>query len=489
MSLDVRTPGGRGGDGHAVVIGSGLAGLTAAQALSNSLAKVTVVERDRLPHGVSRRRGAPQARHAHALMSAAHQGLELLLPGITGQLLAAGAVRVRVPQDMLLLGPRGWLPRFDTGLTMLSGTRDVIEAVVRDRVRAHPKVTFLQEHEAIGLEPGRNDTVTGVRVRAKDPTAPGGWGDGRLIPADFVVDACGHASRAPQWLAELGYQAPKESLAAAPATYATSMFAPPLGHVADWSCMVVMPSPDQPQHGMLNPVEGGRWMVSLSVGAALPPTGHAGLLQTAGRLRDGLLREVIERATPLGPVYTSAPIVHRWRHYEKLRRWPDQFLVLGDAVATLGACHGHGMSLAVQSAVLLDHMLAGHGTHVGLAYRLRRALAHQLLPAWQLAAGGHPCLRHAGSQLPDGPQRLAARLGARYADRLTAAAVSDRHAALFLLELGQHFAPPAGYLRPRLIRAALRGPRGPAPTAPPSTTHGPAVRRARQAAALRREPA
>lgn len=47
MSLDVRTPGGHGGDGHAVVIGSGLAGLTAAQALSHCLAKVTVVERDR----------------------------------------------------------------------------------------------------------------------------------------------------------------------------------------------------------------------------------------------------------------------------------------------------------------------------------------------------------------------------------------------------------------------------------------------------------
>ncbi|MDG4862920.1 FAD-binding protein, partial [Streptomyces sp. T-3] len=408
MSLDAGAPGAHNGDGHAVVIGSGLAGLTAAQALAHSFATVTVIERDRLPRGPRRRRGAAQARHAHALMSAAHQGLELLLPGITARLLAAGAVRVRVPEDMLLLGPRGWLPRFDTGLTMLTGTLDVVESVVRDRVRAHPKVTFLQEHEVIGLEPGRDDTVTGVRVRAKDPAAPGGWGGARLMPADFVVDACGHASRAPQWLAELGYQVPTESLAAAPATYVTSLFAPPVGHVADWSCMVVMPSPEHPQHGILSPVEGGRWMVSVSAGAAPPPADHAGLLQAAGRLGDGLLREVVETATPLGPVYSSARSVHRWRHYEKLRRWPDQFLVVGDAVGTLGACYGHGMSLAVQSAVLLDQMLVSHGTHVGLAYRLRRALAHQLLPAWQLAAGGHPCLRHAGSQLPDGPRSLAA---------------------------------------------------------------------------------
>ncbi|MEK8144942.1 NAD-binding protein [Streptomyces sp. M10(2022)] len=47
MSLDLLGP--ADGDGHAVVIGSSLAGLTAAQALVDHVDRVTVIERDRLP--------------------------------------------------------------------------------------------------------------------------------------------------------------------------------------------------------------------------------------------------------------------------------------------------------------------------------------------------------------------------------------------------------------------------------------------------------
>lgn len=139
MSLDARVVDGGGGHGHAVVIGSSIAGLTAARALANFMDRVTVIERDRLPRGPGRRRGLPQARHTHSLMTAAHQGLEQLFPGIRQDLTRAGAVHVRIPEDMLLLGPAGWLPRFDAGLSMLSAGRDLLDAVIRDRLRAAPR--------------------------------------------------------------------------------------------------------------------------------------------------------------------------------------------------------------------------------------------------------------------------------------------------------------------------------------------------------------
>ncbi len=143
------------------------------------------------------------------LVPAAHQGLERLFPGIGQDLAGAGAVPLTVPRDLLVLGPAGWLPRFDAGLSLLSAGRDLIDAAVRTRLRTDPKVTFLPGHEAVGLRGGRHDTVTGVWVRARDRAAADGKGIRRLLPAEFVVDASGRGSHAPRWLAELGYPRPR----------------------------------------------------------------------------------------------------------------------------------------------------------------------------------------------------------------------------------------------------------------------------------------
>ncbi|WP_314225113.1 FAD-dependent oxidoreductase [Streptomyces zaehneri] len=474
--MDARVVDGGGGHGHAVVIGSSVAGLTAARALANFMDHVTVIERDRLPRGPGRRRGVPQARHTHSLMTAAHQGLERLFPGIRRDLTRAGAVHVRLPEDALLLGPAGWLPRFDSGLSMLSAGRDLLDSVIRDRLRADPRVTFLPGHEVVALQPGPQDTVTGVWARGRDRTAPDGFTPRRLIPAEFVVDASGRGSRAPKWLAELGYEPPAETVADTRTAYATTLYAPPLGHVADWKSLMLMAAPGDPRQGMLHPVEGGRWSVSLSTGDGTPPPAdHEELLRAAGALRSPLLRDLIETATPLGPVYGAGRTESRWRHYDKLRRWPDQFLVVGDALAALDPAHGHGMTLAVQCALVLDDMLTAHGTAVGISHRLRRALAHRLAPAWRLSTR----TPQAGPD-QDPPAGLRARLGGRYASRIAAAATTDRHAATLLLQLHQSADPPAAALRTHALRAALRPRRDPAPTtAPPSLTHGPHARRRR----------
>ncbi|WP_181139737.1 NAD(P)/FAD-dependent oxidoreductase [Streptomyces sp. Ru71] len=464
-----------GGHGHAVVIGSGLAGLTAARALANFMDRVTVIERDRLPRGFGRRRGVPQARHTHTLMPPAQQGLERLFPGIVAELTAAGAVPVGMPRDMLLLGPAGWLPRFDAGLSLLSAGRDLIDAVVRERLRTDPKVTFLQEHEVVALEPGRQDTVAGVWTRGRDRQADGGWGPRHLLSADFVVDATGRGSRAPRWLAELGYPTPRESAVQTPTTYASTVFTPPIGHVADFSSLLLMGTPDHPRQGVLHPVEGGRWSVTLSAGdGSRPPADHEAMLRAAGELRHPLLREIIEAATPLGPVYACARTENRWRHYEKLRRWPDQFLVVGDAFVALDPAHGHGMTLAVQSALVLDHVLAGHGTAVGITFRLRHALARHLAPHW---AASERSLCAAGAGPHPRADGLRARLGRLRTARIAAAATTDEDAARLLLDRLHTFAPPTAGLRPRELRAVLRAPRPSPLAAPPSTTHGQGARR------------
>jgi len=68
-----------------------MAGLSAAAVLAARFTSVVIVERDVLPESPSDRKGVPQGRHAHALLPAGLQRLEGWFPGLTHQLVAAGA--------------------------------------------------------------------------------------------------------------------------------------------------------------------------------------------------------------------------------------------------------------------------------------------------------------------------------------------------------------------------------------------------------------
>jgi len=80
---------------HAVAIGSGMAGLTAARVLADHFSRVTIVERDHLSDAPEHRQGVPQARHAHTLMPRGQLILEQYFPGLVGELRAFWCVVTR----------------------------------------------------------------------------------------------------------------------------------------------------------------------------------------------------------------------------------------------------------------------------------------------------------------------------------------------------------------------------------------------------------
>jgi len=452
-----------------VVLGSSLAGLFAAVALARHVDTVTIVERDRLPEGPEWRRGVPQARHAHNLMTAGHRAMEELLPGIYRELVDAGMVEVSMSADLLLLSAGGWMPRFSTGLVMLTGSRDVIDWAVRQRVRADPRISLLTETEAIGLVGDERDgdtVVRGVAVRPRDPAAPGGWGDERTIHADFVIDATGRTSRAPEWLRALGFRPPAETVVDAQTAYSTCVFDPPAGHAADWKCLLLQYSPQKPVQGILNPIEHGRWMVSLAaLGGRQPPADSEGFLAFARDLRSPVLYDVLRDARPVTPIHRSGRTENRRRHYEKLRRWPDRFLVLGDAAGALNPSYGQGMSVAACSALAVEAALSSAGSLEGIASGLRRDVARCINLAWSISATADLAYPWAA----DGAG-LATRMLLRYLYRVIAASPTSRAASRAMLDINQMVAPPQAVLRPRVLAAAIRGTRRPpvagAPPAP-----------------------
>ena len=78
----------------AVVVGRSMAGLAAAAALSHHFENVIVVDKDPDHESDQPRPGVGQGCHYHALGQGAAQALERLLPGMTADLRAAGAVEV-----------------------------------------------------------------------------------------------------------------------------------------------------------------------------------------------------------------------------------------------------------------------------------------------------------------------------------------------------------------------------------------------------------
>src|SRR3954447_24006510 len=77
--------------GNAVVVGAGMAGLTAARALADRFDSVTVVDRDRLPDAAVPRRGASQGAHGHVLPPAGERAPEELFPALHADLPPARA--------------------------------------------------------------------------------------------------------------------------------------------------------------------------------------------------------------------------------------------------------------------------------------------------------------------------------------------------------------------------------------------------------------
>ena len=72
-------------------------------------------------------------------------------------------------------------------------------------------------------------------------------------------------------------------------------------------------------------------------------------------------------------------------------RWPERFVVLGDAVCAFNPIYGQGMSTAAIAAEILDHCLREQRQATtdlnGLARRFQRRLARRNADAWDLSTG------------------------------------------------------------------------------------------------------
>jgi len=126
---------------RATVVGAGLAGLSAARALSDYFDEVLILDRDELPDEITPRPGVPQGKQPHALLGGGLKALENLFPGFGNQLMRAGAEPIDPGFDMLneIPGQDVW-PRIKLGLRTYSMSRPLIERTLRRRVERIGKI-------------------------------------------------------------------------------------------------------------------------------------------------------------------------------------------------------------------------------------------------------------------------------------------------------------------------------------------------------------
>jgi hypothetical protein len=213
------------------------------------------------------------------------------------------------------------------------------------------------------------------------------------VPAEMVVDASGRGSQAPQWLLSLGYPRVEESVVNVNVGYASCIYRHLDQTYLDQKALIIYPTPPYSKRaGYIFPIEGGRWMVTLAGWLRdYPPGDERGFLDYARSLPVPNLYRAIKEAEPLTPIVTHRFPSNRRRRFERMPRFPDGFVVLGDAACSFNPIYGQGMTTAALDAHILnkylDEYLRAHRDLQGFADRFRKRVAKAARVPWLLATG------------------------------------------------------------------------------------------------------
>jgi 2-polyprenyl-6-methoxyphenol hydroxylase-like FAD-dependent oxidoreductase len=444
---------------HAVVLGASMAGLLAARALTESFERVTVVERDVLPTEAEHRRGVPQGRHVHVLLARGGQALDGLLPGLTEEVIAAGA-----PVGDLLANVRWFLSgyrisRTEIGQPVLFAGRPLLEGHVRARVRALPGVTFADGHDVVDLvaSPDRR-SIIGVRIQARgEDGGEGGAGAAaaKTIACDLVLDATGRGSRTPLWLEGLGYRKPVAEKIHIGLGYASRSYRLRPDALGSDGLILHSWTPKSPRAAALVVQEGGRHLLTVAgLLGDYPPTDPAAFDAFVSTLQFPDVQEALRDSEPLDdPIAFQYPANVRQR-YERLRDFPAGLLVLGDAVCSFNPIYGQGMTSSAMQAEAL-HRLLLDGRPFGWR-RYFQAIAKLVNAPWDITTGAD--LAFPGVE---GRRTAKVRLVNAYVPRLHAAATTDRTLAAAFVRVTGLLDRPEALLRPdRALRVLTHRGRG-----------------------------
>jgi 2-polyprenyl-6-methoxyphenol hydroxylase-like FAD-dependent oxidoreductase len=391
----------------------------------------------------------PQGRHAHGLLARGREALEELFPGLTDELVARGALYGDVQLQGRWYNEGVRLRQAPSGLNSLAVSRPLLEGQVRRRLAAFPNVSIVDGYDVAGLVA----TPDGRRVSGVRTVGRTGGGVAATLTAELVVDATGRGSRSPVWLEALGYRRPEREEVRVHGSYATATYRRRREHIDGDRLVIVAATRATRRGAAMLAQEGDRWIVTLfGYLGERPPTDPDGFVAWAATLPTTDVHKVIAEAELLqAPVPARFPGSVRHR-YERLDRFPEGYVVTGDAVCSFNPVYGQGMTVsALEALVLRDCLRKGP---VRLRQRFFRSAAKLIDIPWGIAVGSD--LRFPEVEGPHTPK---VRMVNAYLARLHAAAGSDPVLGRAFLRVVNLIDPPEHLMSPELALRMMRGTR------------------------------
>jgi len=204
-----------------------------------------------------------------------------------------------------------------------------------------------------------------------------------------VVDATGRGTRAPHWLEALGFTGLTTSVITSNVGYATRIYRIP-NPPPDFKYMLQLPLAPDKRVGVILPMEGGRWMATcMGYHGDHPPADEAGFLAFARGMAYPDFHEALMSAEPLSDIATYRIPASVRRHYERMPRFPEGFIALGDAACTFNPIFAQGMTTSALGAAALRECLKAQArtrSLDGFSRSFQRKLAQVTTLPWQAVA-------------------------------------------------------------------------------------------------------
>ncbi|MBM3770409.1 MAG: hypothetical protein FJW27_03805 [Acidimicrobiia bacterium] len=240
-------------------------------------------------------------------------------------------------------------------------------------------------------------------------------------------------------------------LVTAVVVYTTRLFRRDKRHLDGDLGTVVPPTPTGKRGGVLIAQEGDRWTLTL-IAHFVPAAGEdiEAFRPFAALLPSRDIEDVLRTAEPIGEAMSARFPASIRRRYERLQRFPEGLVVIGDAICSFNPIYGQGMSVAALEAEALGAVVTEARTRIGL--RFFRAAARIVDTPWTTAVESD--LRMAEAV---GPRSAIGNAINAYVARLQQAAHTDPVLAVRFMRITNLLAHPLSMFAPALMWRVLKG--------------------------------
>src|ERR1700722_1957864 len=337
-------------------------------------------------------------------------------------------------------------PQRDLGYNQFALSRPVLERICRHRVEQELNIEIRPRARVTEVIASPDNTgATGVRF--EDVRGAAG-----SLAADLIVDASGRISLTQGFLEAIGWQKTSTVEIGMDQAYSTLVFEKPEDATTDWRVVLPAAAPrNSSRHGVLFPMEGGRWSVSLAENNGKAPPGDVdGFMEFLASFRMPTIHRALRSAKRIGDIARFRMPCSVRCGYDRLDRFPRGVIPLGDSACRFPPIFGQGMSVAAQECCVLAGLIESRRWRIdpldGLAEAYLKEIQPLLETPWSHAMSDLAYRETRGERPPDLEQRL------KYGRALLQLAAGDPEIDRIVSEVRALLRPFSALREPKLAR-------------------------------------